>query len=174
MDDERSMTFPAAFWFNKYMCPYLFSDSRSQTFIPYMDSHINQHCFKGILSYCRTRAKKSGNGEEKIRWGEIPFLQKGIICCMTLDLASKLKCWNLTSQMINCPFLKHTVKLLNPIRIRTLSSKTYLNSLASSVDANDTLWYMHLALEMFVYPFYSTVVFGPSLEENKEPLIPSA
>lgn len=130
-------------------CPYLFSDSLSQTFIPYVDSHINQHCFREVLSYCRTRAKKSGNGEEKINWGKIPFLQKGINFFMTLDLANKPKCWNLISQSINCPCLKHTVKLLSPIHIRTVSSKTRLKSLTSMVDANDTLWYMNLALQIF-------------------------
>jgi len=126
-------------------CPYLFSDSWSQICIPYMDSHINQHCFREVLSYGRTGAKKRGNGEEKINWGKIPFPQKGIIYFMTLDLANKPKCWNLISPSINCPCLKHTVKLLSPTHIRTASSKTYLKSRASTVDSNDTLWYVNPA-----------------------------
>lgn len=161
-------------------CPYLFSDSWSQTSVPYMDSHIHQHCFREVLSYSRTRAKKSGNGEDKINWGENPFLWKRIIYFMTLDLANKLKCWNLSSQLINCPCLKNTVKLQSHIHIRTVSSETYLKSLVSMVDANDTLSYVNLASQfnLFIYlfilhKFYNSVIFGCSLGERKEPLIPS-
>lgn len=50
----------------------------------------------------------------------------------------------------------------------------YLKSLASMVNANDTLWYVNSALQNFFYKFYNSVVFGCSLGERKEPLIPSA
>lgn len=114
--------------------PYLFSGLWNQTFIPYMDSHRNHDCFTEVLSYCRTRTKKSRNGEEDINRAKIPFLQESVVCFMTPDLANKPKSW----KWISCLWLKHIPKLLSPIHIKTVPSKTYLKSLVSMVDANDT------------------------------------
>lgn len=118
---------------------YLFSDSWNQIFIPYMDSHRNHDFFTEVLSYCRTRAKKSGNGEEERNQAKIPFLQESMICFMTSDMANKQKSW----KPLSCLWLKHTEKCLSSVHIKIVSSKTYLKSLGSMVDANDTLWYMN-------------------------------
>lgn len=111
-----------------------------------MDSHRNQDCFTEVISYCRTRAKKSGNGEKDINQAKIPFLLEAMICFITSDLANKQKSWKWISHL----WLKHTGKLLSPFHIRIVSSKTRLKSLVSMVDANDTLWYTNLTFYVFL------------------------
>lgn len=149
MGDERPMTFTAAFWFNKYMSLPVFWLIKSDFY------SLRGFSYKSAL-FQRGPFILQDQGQEEWEWrkedklGKIPFPQKGIIFFMTLDLANKPKCWNLISQLINCPCLKHAAKLLSPIHIRTVSSKTCLKCLPSTVDANDTLWYMNLALQIFL------------------------
>lgn len=148
MGDRRPMTFPAAFWFNEYMSLPVFWLMKSDFYF------LHRFSYKSAL-FQRGPFILQDQGQEEQEWGkedkvgENPFPAESNN--LFYDIRSRKQTKILTSyfSIDKLSLSKTCSKPSEPHSHQDCVESDKSESPASTVDANDTLWYMKLALQFF-------------------------